>query len=93
LLHAKQLLGVLYAGSSDAHVFAEEEILLLSGHLNIPVGTEATLRIPAGLGSISMKGVVCYVRSHQIGFETVGMALEDRAKLRRLLGQLLINAL
>jgi hypothetical protein len=32
-----------------------------------------------------MKAVVRFVRSHQAGFETVGMALEDRAKLRRLL--------
>jgi hypothetical protein len=58
---------------------------LLSGDLQIPVGTEATLKIPAGLRSISMKAVVRFVRSHQAGFETVGMGLEDRAKLRRLL--------
>jgi len=58
---------------------------LISGDLQIPVGTEATLKIPAGLRSISMKAVVRFVRSHQAGFETVGMALEDRAKLRRLL--------
>jgi len=58
---------------------------LLSGDLQIPVGTEATLKIPAGLRSINMKAVVRFVRSHQAGFETVGMGLEDRAKLRRLL--------
>jgi hypothetical protein len=58
---------------------------LLSGDLQIPVGTEATLKIPAGLRSISMKAVVRFVRAHQAGFETVGMGLEDRAKLRRLL--------
>jgi len=58
---------------------------LLSGDLQIPVGTEATLKIPAGLRSISMKAVVRFVRAHQAGFETVGMALEDRSKLRRLL--------
>jgi hypothetical protein len=28
---------------------------------------------------------VRFVRSHQAGFEMVGMGLEDRAKLRRLL--------
>jgi hypothetical protein len=58
---------------------------LLSGDLQIPVGTEATLKIPAGLRSISMKAVVRFVRAHQAGFETVGMGLEDRSKLRRLL--------
>jgi hypothetical protein len=29
--------------------------------------------------------VVRFVRSHQAGFETTGMGLEDRSKLRRLL--------
>ena len=32
-----------------------------------------------------MQAVVRFVRSHQAGFEMVGMGLEDRAKLRRLL--------
>ena len=58
---------------------------LLSGELQLPVGTEATLKIPAGMRSISMQAVVRFVRSHQAGFELVGMSLEDRAKLRRLL--------
>jgi len=58
---------------------------LLSGDLQLAVGTEATLKIPAGLRSISMQAVVRFVRSHQAGFETVGMGLEDRGKLRRLL--------
>jgi hypothetical protein len=58
---------------------------LISGDLQSPVGTEATLKIPAGLRSISMKAVVRFVRAHQAGFETVGMGLEDRTKLRRLL--------
>lgn len=58
---------------------------LLTGELQLPVGTEATLKIPAGLRSISMQAVVRFVRSHQAGFEMVGMNLEDRAKLRRLL--------
>ena len=58
---------------------------LLSGDLQLAVGTEATLKIPAGLRSISIRAVVRYVRAHQAGFETVGMGLEDRAKLRRLL--------
>ena len=58
---------------------------LLSGDIQIPVGTEATLKIPAGLRSINMRAVVRFVRAHQAGFETVGMGLEDRTKLRRLL--------
>jgi hypothetical protein len=58
---------------------------LLSGDIQLAVGTEATLKIPAGLRSISMQTVVRFVRSHQAGFETVGMAIEDRSKLRRLL--------
>jgi len=58
---------------------------LLTGDLQLPVGTEATLKIPAGLRSINMRTVVRFVRSHQAGFEMVGMGLEDRSKLRRLL--------
>ncbi len=58
---------------------------LLSGDIQLAVGTEATLKIPAGMRSISIQAVVRFVRSHQAGFETIGMGLEDRAKLRRLL--------
>ncbi len=58
---------------------------LLNGDIQLAVGTEATLKIPAGLRSISMQTVVRFVRSRQAGFETVGMAIEDRSKLRRLL--------
>jgi len=58
---------------------------LLSGDIQLAVGTEATLKIPAGLRSINMRAVVRFVRSHQAGFEMVGMGLDDRAKLRRLL--------
>jgi hypothetical protein len=61
---------------------------LLSGDVQLSVGTEATLKIPAGLRSISMQAVVRFIRSHQAGFEMVGMELEDRAKLRRLLASL-----
>ena len=58
---------------------------LLNGDIQLAVGTEATLKIPAVLRSINMRAVVRFVRSHQAGFEMVGMGLEDRAKLRRLL--------
>ncbi len=58
---------------------------LLSGDVQLAVGTEATLKISAGFRSISMQAVVRSVRSRQASFETVGMGLDDRAKLRRLL--------
>jgi PilZ domain len=58
---------------------------LLNGDVQLAVGTEATLKIPAGLRSISMRAVVRFVRSHQAGFEMIGMGIDDRAKLRRLL--------
>jgi PilZ domain len=64
---------------------------LLNGELQFPVGTETTVKIPAGLRSISMQAVVRFVRSQQAGFELVGMGLEDRAKLRRLLVSLNAN--
>jgi len=58
---------------------------LVSGDMQLAVGTSATFRIPAGMRSINAQAVVRFVRSHQAGFEWVGMGLEDRAKLRRLL--------
>jgi len=58
---------------------------LLNGDVQLAVGTEATLKIPAGLRSISMQAVVRFVRAHQAGFEIVDIVPEDRAKLRRLL--------
>ena len=58
---------------------------LLSGDIQLAVGTGATLKIAAVLRSISMQAVVRFVRSRQAGFETIGMGLEDRSKLRRLL--------
>jgi hypothetical protein len=58
---------------------------LLSGDLQLAVGTEATLKIAAGLRSINMQAVVRFVRAHQAGFEMVGIGLHDRTKLRRLL--------
>jgi len=58
---------------------------LLSGNVQLAVGTEVTLKIPAGLRSINIQAVVRSVRPHQAGFEAVGMGLEDRGKLRRLL--------
>ncbi len=58
---------------------------LISGDVQLAVGTSASLKIPSGLRSINAQAVVRFVRSHQAGFEWVGMELDDRAKLRRLL--------
>jgi hypothetical protein len=58
---------------------------MVSGDMQLAVGTSASFRIPAGMRSINAQAVVRFVRSHQAGFEWVGMGLEDRAKLRRLL--------
>jgi hypothetical protein len=58
---------------------------LLSGDLQLAVGTEATLKISSGFRSITIQAIVRFVRSQQAGFETVGIGLEDRTKLRRLL--------
>ena len=64
---------------------------LLNGDVQLAVGTEATLKIPGGIRPISMRAVVRFVRSHQAGFETVSMGLDDRTKLRRLLVSLSQN--
>jgi PilZ domain len=64
---------------------------LLTGDLQLAVGTETTLKIPAGLRSISLQAVVRFVRAHQTGFEMLGMALDDRARLRRLLASSLAD--
>ena len=53
---------------------------LLYGDVKLPVGAEATLKIPAGLRSISMQAVVRFVRNQKAGFEMVGMAIDDRVK-------------
>lgn len=58
---------------------------LLTEDIELPVGTEATLKIPAGLRSITLQTVVRFVCANQTGFETIGARLKDRAKLRRLL--------
>jgi PilZ domain/PBS lyase HEAT-like repeat len=58
---------------------------LLDSDVQLAVGTEATVKIPAGIRPISMRAVVRFVRSHQAGFEMVGMGLDDRVKLRTLL--------
>jgi hypothetical protein len=59
---------------------------LISGDVQLAVGTSASLKIPNGLRPINAQAVVRFVRSHQAGFEWVGMNLEDRAKLLVSLG-------
>jgi hypothetical protein len=68
----------------DANVLSLEGGLL-SGELQFSAGTHADMKISVGLRSINLQAVVRFVRSRQAGFEAVGMDLEDRAKLRRLL--------
>jgi hypothetical protein len=58
---------------------------LLAGDMQLAAGTEASLKINAGMRSANMQVLVRYVRSQQAGFEVVGTDLEDRSKLRRLL--------
>jgi hypothetical protein len=68
----------------DANVLSLEGGLL-SGELQFSAGTHADMKISTGLRTINLQAVVRFVRSRQAGFEAVGMHLEDRAKLRRLL--------
>jgi hypothetical protein len=58
---------------------------LVVGDLEIPVGTGATLKISNGLRSLVVQVVARNVRSQQAGFEAIGMELEDRSRLRRLI--------
>jgi len=58
---------------------------LITGDVQLAVGTSASLKIPHGMRTINAQAIVRFVRAHQAGFEWTGMELEDRAKLRRLL--------
>ena len=58
---------------------------LAVGDLQIPVGTEATLKLGSGLRAIMLRVLVRYARSQQAGFEIMGMDLDSRSRLRRLL--------
>ena len=58
---------------------------LLSGDVQLSVGTLATLRISSGMRPIRLEVLVRFVKSNQAGVETVGMELEDRSRLRNLL--------
>lgn len=58
---------------------------LLSGNVPMSVGTPASLRISSGMKPIRLEVLVRFAKSNQAGVETVGMALEDRSRLRNLL--------
>lgn len=58
---------------------------LLSGNVQLSVGTPATLRISSGMRPIRLDVLVRFVKSNQAGVEMVGMELEDRSRLRNLL--------
>ena len=58
---------------------------LLSGEVQLSVGTPASLRISSGMRPIRLDVLVRFVKSNQAGVEMVGMELEDRSRLRNLL--------
>lgn len=58
---------------------------LLTGDLQLAVGTPADLKIPSGLRTIRMEVLVRFSRANQAGVEMVGMDIEDRSRLRNLL--------
>ncbi len=58
---------------------------LLSGDVQLSVGTSASLRISTGMRPIRLNVLVRFAKSNQAGVETVGMELEDRSRLRSLL--------
>jgi hypothetical protein len=62
---------------------------LVVGDFQIPVGTGATLKISSGLRSFVVQVIARNVRSQQAGFEAIGMELEDRSRLRRLIASLI----
>lgn len=58
---------------------------LLSGNLQLSVGTAAGLQISSGRRPIHLEVLVRFARPNQAGVEMVGMDLEDRSRLRTLL--------
>lgn len=58
---------------------------LLSGNVQLSVGTSASLRISSGMRPIRLEVLVRFAKSNQAGVEMVGMELEDRSRLRSLL--------
>jgi len=68
----------------DVHVLSLEGGLL-GGDMKLPLGAPASLRISAGMRPIELDVLIRFTKQGQAGFETVGMELPDRARLRSLL--------
>lgn len=68
----------------DVHVLSMEGGLL-GGDMKFPLGAAASLRISSGMRPIELDVLIRFTRRGQAGFETVGMELPDRARLRSLL--------
>ena len=58
---------------------------LLSGDVQLSVGTAADLKISAGMRPIRLEVLVRFTKANQAGVEMVGMDLDDRSRLRSLL--------
>src|SRR5579864_1638761 len=58
---------------------------LLTGDLQLAVGTPADLKIPSGMRPIRLEVLVRFSKANQAGVEMVGMDVEDRSRLRNLL--------
>lgn len=65
---------------------------LLSGNVQLSVGTPASLRISSGMRPIHLDVLVRFAKHNQAGVEMVGMDLEDRSRLRGLLLSMVGNA-
>ncbi len=74
----------------DVHVLSLEGGLL-GGNLKFPMGASASLRISAGIRPIELDVLIRFTKQGQAGFETVGMELADRARLRSLLVSVIPN--
>ena len=68
----------------DVHVLSLEGGLL-GGEMKFPLGAPASLRISAGMRPIELDVLIRFTKQGLAGFETVGMELPDRARLRSLL--------
>lgn len=68
----------------DVHVLSLEGGLL-GGDLKFPLGAAANLRISAGMRPIELDVLIRFTKQGLAGFETVGMDLQNRARLRSLL--------
>lgn len=92
---SRTLPGVVSTMRGDCHL--ETKQLSLGGGLAasqqpLPPGTEARVRLTSGLRHLNAQVVVRDVRSRDVGFEIVDIELDDRIKLRHLLGELPAHA-